>query len=138
MSDANRPHRGSASKAIQLRSRRLVIAAIALSCASLGQSCSFVHYDEDSNTTHVWGFGHLAIRATPASEDVRGIVSSVENAGFTMGSWRSSQFVSVGWSRQQAVEVIDDDTQFRIDAPRTNLLSIDVGTKLLPGEHERP
>lgn len=138
MSHTTRPRLGHTLRSLQLPARQSVVAALGLSCVLFGQACSIIHYDEDSNTTHVWGFGHLAVRATPATENVRGIVSSVESAGFALGTWQSSHFVAVGWSRQQAVEVIDDNTQFRIDAPRTNLLTVDVGSELRTGENERP
>ncbi len=77
---------------------------------------------------HVWGVGHIAMRVTPVNEGTKGIVRSVSLCGLGAGVWHHDPFVSLGWERNQSVEIVDSNTSVQIDHAGADLLNIRVGS----------
>lgn len=91
--------------------------------------CAFVYTDRDTGAVHVWGFGHLAMRATVPNEGKQGMIRSATTYGLATGVWDHDPFVSVGWERKQTVEIFGDDTSIRIEPADTDLLGVRIGSR---------
>lgn len=51
----------------------------------LSQGCACHYYDSKTGTEHIWGFGHMMMKATAQSEGVKSIVRGNELIGFGAG-----------------------------------------------------
>ncbi len=101
---------------------------VAVLCVLLG-GCAVVYRDAKSGAVNVWGVGHLAARATVPDEGKKAIVHGVSTSGVAIGVWDGSPFITIGWNRQQTVEIVDANTAIRIEAPHGDLLQVEVGSE---------
>src|SRR5262245_15972356 len=91
--------------------------------------CAVQYRDSQTGTEHLWGFGHLAMRATIPEEGRKAVVQSVSVCGFGLGLRDQLPFVTLGWEQQQQLIVVDSDTSVRLEGPNADLLNIRVGSK---------
>lgn len=107
---------------------RKTFAAMASLSICLMPSCAFHSFDAETGTQHIWGFGHMSMRVSPAHEGVRAVVNGTESFGFSAGNSLGQGFISLGWHRVQVLQVVDENTQLRLEWPTLNLNDVRVGT----------
>lgn len=87
-----------------------------------------VHYsDSKTGAEHIWGFGHLAVKATVPDDGKKAIVRSVTLFGAALGFRDGSPLLSIGWEELQRVEVMDGNTAVLIEGPRNDFLELKFG-----------
>jgi len=71
----------------------------------LGTGCAIHYFDEDTGTEHLWGFGHLKMKAQPSTNEVvRAVVTGVETLGVNLSVGDEHKGIGVGYdNRQKAV-----------------------------------
>ena len=94
----------------------------------LSSGCAVHSYDEKTGVEHVWGFGHIAMRAVDANEGLQGVVRETEFVGLAFSSCPQELFLSVGYSKQHRLHIIDEDTQIRLEWPTADMLNIRIGS----------
>ena len=89
--------------------------------------CAIHYSDSETGAEHVWGFGHLAMKATDPSARKKAIVRGVTVFGVGLGLRDSSPFLIIGWERLPTVEVMDENTDLYLEGPDSDLLKLRVG-----------
>ncbi len=109
------------------RSVRQVALTVVFALALLQSSgCAITYRNAETGAVHLWGFGHLSMRATVPEGDKKAVIQGASTAGVSAGTWNGSVFLTAGWNRHQTVEIIDPDTYVRIEAPDNDLLNLNI------------
>lgn len=103
--------------------------AISISILALTSGCAFQYYDADTQTDHIWGFGHMAMKAEPPSEDVKAVVKGSQIIGFSVGTRKEQQFLTFGYENAQRLEVVHPDTALRLEWPDSDLFKVRIGSE---------
>ncbi len=90
--------------------------------------CALHYYDAKTGTEHVWGIGHMAMKVSSANEGVRAVVHGISAVGLAVGSFDAQHYLSVGWTTQQQVEVIDENAAVRLEWPDSSPFNVRVGS----------
>ncbi|MFI5399050.1 MAG: hypothetical protein ACHQ9S_26260 [Candidatus Binatia bacterium] len=99
--------------------------------------CAIQYTDSKTGADHIWGFGHLAMKATVPNEGKKAVVRGVTLCGVALGLRDGHAFFEIGWEEQQRVEVVDENTQVRLEAPSSDLLNIRVGSRPPGGDTKK-
>ena len=91
------------------------------SCAFIlaANGCALHYYDRDSGTEHLWGFGHMKMRAVPRHDDetpmtnaVVAFVTGVRTAGLNLGVGSEFAGVVAGWDSRSRIIIRSEDSEF--------------------------
>ena len=90
--------------------------------------CAVQYVDNESDTVHLFGIGHMKVKVSELNEGVRAIVTGSEVLGvnFMIGGETGSA-LSVGFTGDTKLRVTDN-TSVRLDWPNRNIFDIHVGT----------
>jgi hypothetical protein len=88
--------------------------------------CAIAYRDSDTGTMHLWGIGHLKMR-TEMNDGKKALIQGFATCGLSTGGWFDSTFLTLGWNRQQVVEIVDDNTVVTIAGPCTDLMTVSIG-----------
>lgn len=91
--------------------------------------CAVHSYDKKTGAEHVWGFGHIAMRAVDVNEGLQGVVRKTDFVGLAFSSCPEESFLSVGYSKQQRLHIIDEDARIRLEWPTADMLNIRIGSE---------
>lgn len=90
--------------------------------------CALHYYDAANNTEHVWGFGHLKMRAMPRLEEhppftnaAMAYVTGVRTLGLSLGAGQEFAGLAVGWDSRSRVVIAAEDAQFCLLWPSNTL-----------------
>ena len=90
--------------------------------------CAIHYYDEQSGIEHLWGFGHLKMRAVPQPNDqspftnaVLAYVTGVQVAGLNLGAGNDFAGISAGWDSRSRVIIQQENSQFYLLWPTNSL-----------------
>jgi hypothetical protein len=104
--------------------------------------CSVRYYDKKSGTEHLWGFGHLKMRAVPQRGDqppftngTMAFVTGVRTLGLNLGAGEDFAGLAAGWDSRSRLVIKTEDSQFYLLWPTNtiwpghlkNLFSVRVG-----------
>lgn len=82
--------------------------------------CAIYYRDAESGAEHIWGFGHLAMKATPPLNGKQAIIRKATLTGLALGIDDGSFGVSVGWDQRERLVVYDENTALTIQRPPSN------------------
>jgi hypothetical protein len=82
--------------------------------------CAIYYRDADSGAEHIWGFGHLAMKATPPLDGKQALIRRATLAGVALGIEDGSFGMSVGWDQRERIIVYDENTALTIQRPPSN------------------
>ena len=106
-----------------------ILSLIVFTSVSGGPTGCAVHYfDSKNGTEHLWGFGHLKMKATVAHEGVKSVVRGSEVLGLSAGWLDHRPSVIAGWNRQEQLEIVNPDTMIRLEWPDSSFFNIRIGT----------
>ncbi len=80
------------------------------------QGCAIYYHDTESGADHIWGFGHLAMKATPPLDGKQAIVRKVTLTGAAIGIEEGSFGISVGFDQRERIDVYEN-TLVKIEKP---------------------
>ncbi len=114
----------------------------------LGSGCAVHYFNRDTQTEHLWGFGHLKMRAAPqpaagpcATNPAIAFVTGVRTLGLNLGFGEDFGGVAAGWDARSRVVIRAPDAHFCLVWPTNaahwpgalqNLFAVRVGTNLPP------
>lgn len=85
---------------------RAVFVAIVFAWTS---GCAVHYYNKESGTEHLWGFGHLRMKAKPSNDGVvRAVVTGTETLGFSLSAGEENRGVGLGYDNRKKMNVMDD------------------------------
>jgi len=103
--------------------------------------CAVYYRDRESGAEHIWGFGHLAMKATPPLDGKQALIRRATLTGIALGIDDGSFGMSVGWDQRERIIVYDENTAITIQRPPSNdFFYFKIGTypsnlEKLPGSH---
>lgn len=95
---------------------------------SISSGCALHYYDAKAGTEHLWGFGHLKMRAAPQAVSDPAItnaavafVTGVRTLGLNLSAGEQSSGLSMGWDARSRVIIRADDAQFYLLWPSNSI-----------------
>lgn len=82
--------------------------------------CAIYYRDAESGAEHIWGFGHLAMKATPPLDGKQALIRKATLAGVALGIDDGSFGMSVGWDQRERIIIYDENTAITIQRPPSN------------------
>lgn len=82
--------------------------------------CAVYYRDRDTGADHIWGFGHLSVKATPPIEGKQALIQRTTLTGVTLGLDNGSLGFNVGWNRREHILVYDENAAITIQRPPSN------------------
>lgn len=83
-------------------------------------SCAIYYRDHDTGAEHIWGFGHLAVKAIPPNDGKQALVQRMTLTGIAVGMDNGSLGVSAGWDRREHILIYDENAAITIQRPPSN------------------
>lgn len=108
--------------------RLFFVVAIVLG-GDLLTGCAIHYFDPKTGAEHIWGVGHMVMKASAANEGHRALVRGTEVIGFTVGMVGRQSYVTAGWERRQQIDVVDDSTAIRFEWPNSSFFKVRVGSE---------
>ena len=118
--------------------------AILMSTITLSCGCAIRYYDRNSGTEHLWGFGHLKMRAVPQKDDTPpftndpvAYVTEVRTLGLSFGLGEDFRGIAAGWDTHSRVVIKPEGATFYLMWPentahlpwgKKDLFSVRIGT----------
>lgn len=112
----------------------LVLALGTSSC--LLQACALHYFDPKTGAEHVFGFGHLVMKATVNEDCTEAVLLGRDLLGISAGRDEEGVQLALGWSRSRRVRVLDEDGLLLVEWPNADLVNARIGTAL-PSEPKR-
>lgn len=89
--------------------------------------CALQYYDKKTGTEHLWGFGHLKMKAAPPNEGVQAVVKGTETFGFNLAAGQEDYHIGLGWDYRRRI-VISSNAAVRLEWPSSDFFRVRVGT----------
>lgn len=107
-----------------------------------GSGCAIHYFDPATGTEHVWGLGHLKMKAAAPNEGLQAVVHGINSFGLSVGKANKQTYVTLGWQRLEYVEILKEDTSVRLEWPGGGFGSVRVGSEFplpkRPGDTPAP
>lgn len=111
-----------------------IIIAIILSLFVSG--CAVYYRDAESGAEHIWGFGHLAMKATPPLEGKQALIKKATLTGIAVGIEDGSFGFSVGMDQRERIIIYDENAAICIQRPPSNdFFYFKIGTYPITAPH---
>ena len=115
-----RPHARNRALAVGLASGALALLALT--------GCAMHYYDKTTGTEHLWGFGHLKMRAVPQKGDqppftnaVLAFVTGVRTLGLNLATGEDFAGIAAGWDSRSRVIIKQNDASFYLLWPTNTI-----------------
>lgn len=95
----------------------------------LSSGCAVHYYDSDTQSEHVWGIGHMMLKASTPRENLKATVRGTALSGLSIGVGDPGTSLTIGWEKRQLVEITDKSTAVRLEWPRGDLLNLRIGSE---------
>lgn len=89
--------------------------------------CAVHYYDPKTGTEHLWGLGHMKMKAAPPNEGVLSLVKGTETLGFNLSAGREDYHLGVGWDYRRRI-VVSSNAAVRLEWPNGDFFNVRVGT----------
>ena len=114
--------------------RRLAI----LFALAVVSGCAIHYYDKDTGVQHIWGFGHMTMKAAKPNEGLQAVVHGADLLGLSIGKADKHSFLTAGWQRLRFIEVLKQSTSIRLEWPDSSFLKVRVGSKFPVDARDAP
>lgn len=97
--------------------------------------CALHYYDKRTGAEHVWGIGHVRMKAAPVAENIDSVVTGTSVAGVSLGAGREDYYFSAGWDYRRRI-VVGNNAALALDWPNADFFNVRVGADppfLTPG-----
>jgi hypothetical protein len=109
-----------------------------LAAIGLLSGCAIHWYDENTQTEHLLGFGHLKMKVAEPNEGVRAVVTGTETLGLAFRSDKREGYFLIGWQELSRLRAIDENTQIRFEWPSSDFFTVRLGTEFPFGPDDGP
>jgi hypothetical protein len=92
------------------------------------QGCAVHYFDSKTGTEHIWGFGHMEMKATMPHDGLKAVVRGHEIIGAGVGWVDGRPGLILGWEHQQRLDILESNTVICLEQPTNGLLNTRVGT----------
>jgi hypothetical protein len=91
--------------------------------------CAIHYYDPETEAEHIWGIGHMKMKAAQPSEGLQAVVHGTDVLGVSIGKANKQGYFTVGWQRVEAIDVLKESTSIRLEWPNSDFVNVRVGSK---------
>ena len=91
--------------------------------------CALHYFDSKTGTEHVWGFGHMQMKAAAPNEGLQALIRRTDTLGLGLGRLEDQGYLTVGWGSRQRLDIIAEDTAIRLEWPDNDLFNVRVGSE---------
>lgn len=91
------------------------------------QGCAVYYYDPKTGAEHVWGIGHMAMKASHPQEGQQAVVRRTDVLGIAAGFGEEGTYLALGWDGLQRVNILDRNTAIKLEWVNNNFLTMRVG-----------
>ena len=91
--------------------------------------CAVHYYDEKTQTEHLWGFGHMKMKASAPNEELKATVSQTDILGFGVSKSEDDFSLIGGLSQKKHLDVVDENTAVRLEWPDNSIFNVRIGSK---------
>lgn len=100
--------------------------------------CAVHYYDTETKAEHVWGIGHMVMKAQFSDDSRQAIVRGTDLVGIGAGQADEGSFFSIGWDRRRRIEIVNDNTELGLVWPSGNFLNMRIGSYIpeFPNKHD--
>jgi hypothetical protein len=98
-----------------------------INCVVLTSGCALHYYDKKTGAEHIYGFGHMVMKATPHTDAHKAVVLGTDLMGLGFGQNREGGFLSFGWNSQRRIEIFNDNTTVDLIWPDSSFLNTRIG-----------
>lgn len=109
--------------------RRTVALVVLLSSTGV-TGCAVHYYDAATGAEHIWGIGHMVMRAPVPAEGHRALVRGTSVLGLAVGKLGGEHYLTLGWERRHRLEMFDESTAIGLAWPGGSFLNVRVGSHL--------
>jgi hypothetical protein len=99
--------------------------------------CAIHYFDTKTGTEHIWGFGHMKMKAAPKEEGLQAIVRGTDVLGLSMGSADNQAYLTLGWHNIQRIDIVAESTAVRLEWPNSDFVNVRIGSEF-PGIPSEP
>ncbi len=103
--------------------------ALAGICMLLTVGCAVHYYEEDTGIEHIWGIGHMKMKAAKPNEGLQAVVHGADFAGASIGKADKHGYFTIGWQRLEFIDIVKESTSIRLEWPDNTLANVRVGSK---------
>ena len=114
---------------IGIKPINLLICLILIMNAALLESCAVHYYDSDTQTEHIWGFGHMKMKYLQANEGLQAVVHGTDVIGASIGKADKHGYFTLGWQRLQFIDIVQENTAVRLEWPTSDFASVRIGSR---------
>lgn len=116
---------------IARRERRRPLGGILFAIFVGLHGCALHYYDADKGVEHVWGLGHVAVKAPVREDKLRAVARRSDVLGLSIGKRRDEgAHLEIGWTSIERVDLADSDASLCLSGIGGSLLDARVGTAL--------
>lgn len=91
--------------------------------------CAIYYRDRDTGAEHIWGFGHLSVKAIPPNEGKQALIQRMTLTGIAVGLDNGSLGISAGWDRREHILIYDENVAITIQRhPSNDFYHFKIGT----------
>lgn len=105
---------------------RFILVTSAL-CVLIG--CAVHYYDTATGTEHIWGVGHLKMKATKPNENLQAVVYGTDTIGVSIGKAANQNYVTIGWQNLEYIDILKESTSIRLEWPNSDFFNVRIGSE---------
>ncbi len=105
-------------------------------CTLLTIGCAVHYYEEDTGIEHIWGVGHMKMKASKPREGLQAVVYGADTLGVSVGkAAQHGYFLTAGWQRFEFIDILKEGVAIRLERPDSTFANVRVGSKF-PGDRD--
>lgn len=104
----------------------VIYSAIVLATFACLGGCAVQYYDASTQTEHLWGFGHLALKRPPAGDGVDSFAHGSSVIGLGVLALDDEVAFAVGWHTRERLVIPMRDAKFSLEWKDDSLFAVDV------------
>ena len=109
--------------------RHFWLALVLLLASWFVTGCALHYYDTETGTEHIWGIGHMKMKATKPDEGLQAVIHGTDIVGVSLGKADKHGYFTVGWNRLQYIDVLKESTSIRLEWPDNSFFNVRVGSE---------
>lgn len=91
--------------------------------------CALHYYEEKTGVEHIWGIGHMKMKAAKPNEGLQAVVHGTNVLGISVGKADKHGYLTFGWQRLEFIDVLKESTSIRLDWPDNSFANVRVGSE---------
>jgi len=91
--------------------------------------CAVHYYDTATGTEHIWGFGHMKMKATKPNESLQAVVYGTDTIGVSIGKAANQNYLTIGWQNLEYIDILKESTSIRLEWPNSDFINVRIGSK---------